>query len=155
MATNALKKITTRAKQIRKKQPGKSWKSAVKQAGAEYRAGKKAPARKRSGGGAKKRKARVGTVKRSTAKRKSRVGTKPKYKVIHEVRRMAGLTYKGGSVKLAGVGSIAQTKSVLKKQLGQQAGWLEVMISSAKTKPKKKALRKKKAAIVTELNRIK
>jgi hypothetical protein len=148
MAANALKKITTRAKQIRKKQPGKSWKAAVKQAGAEYRAGKKTPVRR-------KRKASVGAIKRSPAKRKRSVGTKPKFKVVHEVRRVSGLTYKGGSVKLAGVGSISQTKSVLKRQLGQQAGWLEVMISSAKTKPKKKALRKKKAAIVSELNRLK
>jgi hypothetical protein len=42
---NALKKITTRAKQIRKSHPGITWKSAVKRAGAEYRAGKKSPSR--------------------------------------------------------------------------------------------------------------
>jgi|SRR5882672_3278759 len=40
MSTTTLKKITTRAKQIRKKQPGISWRSAVKKAGAEYRGGK-------------------------------------------------------------------------------------------------------------------
>jgi len=37
--SNALKKITTRAKQIRKLHPGMAWKSAIKKAGVEYRAG--------------------------------------------------------------------------------------------------------------------
>lgn len=46
--SNTLKKITTRAKQIRRSHPGKSWKAAVKQAGAEYRSGKKIGAKKRS-----------------------------------------------------------------------------------------------------------
>jgi hypothetical protein len=64
---NALKKITDRAKQIRKKQPGKKWATAVKEAGRDYRAGKisgtksprkisgakkKSPAKKRSIGSA-------------------------------------------------------------------------------------------------------
>lgn len=70
MAANALKKITTRAKQLRKKSPGKSWKTVVKQAGAEYRAGKlkakRKPAKKKV---ARKRKA----VKRKTVRRR-RVG---------------------------------------------------------------------------------
>lgn len=35
----ALKKITGRAKQIRKKQPGKSWQSCIKQASNEYKRG--------------------------------------------------------------------------------------------------------------------
>lgn len=37
--SNQLKKITTRAKQIRKRKPGMKWTSAIKQAGAEYRKG--------------------------------------------------------------------------------------------------------------------
>jgi hypothetical protein len=36
----ALKKITTRAKQIRRKRPGMKWKTAIKEAGAEYRGGR-------------------------------------------------------------------------------------------------------------------
>lgn len=41
MAKNkALTKITTRAKQIRRGRPSMSWKSAIKQAGADYRAGR-------------------------------------------------------------------------------------------------------------------
>jgi hypothetical protein len=43
-----LKAITTRAKQMRKKQPGMSWLSAVKKAGAEYRSGKKPAAKKKA-----------------------------------------------------------------------------------------------------------
>jgi len=62
---NALKKITTAAKAYRKKHPGASWKSAVKKAGAEYRAGKLKTRRKRV--------ASVGAVKRKkkTVKRKA------------------------------------------------------------------------------------
>lgn len=37
---NPLKKITTRAKQLKKTHPGAAWKNLVKQAGREYRAGK-------------------------------------------------------------------------------------------------------------------
>lgn len=40
MANTALKKITTRAKAIRRAHPGKAWKTAVKEAGREYRSGK-------------------------------------------------------------------------------------------------------------------
>lgn len=38
--SNALKKITTRAKQLRKKHPNSKWTSLIKKAGAEYRNGK-------------------------------------------------------------------------------------------------------------------
>jgi hypothetical protein len=148
MAANALKKITTRAKQIRKKQPGKSWKSAVKQAGAEYRAGNKKPVRK-------KRAKAVGKAPKAVAKRKSRVGTKPKYQVIHEVRKIGRISYKGGSVTVAGTGDVNRKKDALRAALGEQAGWLDVAISSEKTKAGKNRLRKKKREVISELNRIK
>lgn len=38
--SNALKKITTRAKQLQKKHPNTKWVNLVKKAGADYRAGK-------------------------------------------------------------------------------------------------------------------
>jgi len=38
--SNQLKKITNRAKQIRKGKPGMKWHSAIKQAGVDYRAGR-------------------------------------------------------------------------------------------------------------------
>lgn len=62
---NALKKITAEAKRIRKAQPGKSWKNAVKAAGQKYRAGKIGQAK-------------VGKVKR-TVKRK-KIGKRRKAK---------------------------------------------------------------------------
>lgn len=39
-ANGALTKITTRAKALRRQQPGMQWKTAIKKAGAEYRGGK-------------------------------------------------------------------------------------------------------------------
>jgi hypothetical protein len=61
---NALKKITTAAKKIRKKNPRISWKSAVKKAGTMYRGGKlKAKKRKVSG-------ASVGAAKKSRRKKR-------------------------------------------------------------------------------------
>jgi hypothetical protein len=153
MAANALKKITTRAKQIRKAHPGTSWKGAVKKAGAEYRAGKKTPAKKKPGRSTHRKARSVSGVRTS---RKRRVGSvEPKYEVVHQLKQVSGISYKGGSILLAGVGNVNAMKANLKAQLGQQAGWLEVAISSAKTQREKNALRKKKAEIVREMNRIK
>jgi hypothetical protein len=153
MAANALKKITARAKQIRKKHPGKSWKASVKAAGAEYRAGKKSTPRKKASRPAHRKARSLSGVRRSG---KRRVGAvEPKYEVVHQLRQVSGISYKGGSIRLAGVGNVNAMKANLKAQLGQQAGWLEVAISSAKTQREKNALRKKKAEIVREMNRIK
>jgi hypothetical protein len=44
--SNPLKKITARAKQIRKRHKAMTWKAAIKKAGAEYR-GKKKPVRRK------------------------------------------------------------------------------------------------------------
>ncbi|MES3018588.1 MAG: hypothetical protein V4721_12445 [Bacteroidota bacterium] len=60
--SNALKKITTRAKQIRRSHPGIAWKTAIKRAGAEYRGGKKTVSRS----------APKKSKKRSVQKRKTR-----------------------------------------------------------------------------------
>lgn len=43
MATSTLKKITDRAKSIRRAHPGKKWLTAVKEAGREFRTGKLKP----------------------------------------------------------------------------------------------------------------
>jgi hypothetical protein len=154
MAVNALKKITTRAKQIRRAHPGKSWKSAVKQAGAEYRGAKAAPRKK----AARKKTARKVVRKKAVSgvpKRKRRVGSvEPKYEVVHQLKQVSGISYKGGSIKLAGMGDVNRTRASLKAQLGQQAGWLDVGISSAKTEREKKALRKQRAKIIRQLNRV-
>lgn len=56
MSATILKKITSEAKRIRKKSPRTSWQSAVKQAGAKYRASaKKKPAKKAAKKTAKRR----------------------------------------------------------------------------------------------------
>lgn len=65
---NVLKKITTEAKRIRKSKPKTSWKSAVKQAGAKYRAGKIRVKRKV----VRKKTVRRKAVKRKSAPRKRR-----------------------------------------------------------------------------------
>lgn len=143
MAKTTLQKINTRAKAIRKKHPGKSWKTAQKEAGKEI-AGHKSVS-----GMGKKRRTRVARPKR-------RVGdVEQKYEIMHQLKPVSGISYKGGSIRLAGVGDVNRQKAQLKATLGQQAGWLDVAISSAKTKREKDALRKKKREVIAELNRIK
>lgn len=66
---NALKKINERAKALKKKHPGKKYKTLQKQAGSEYRAGKLTGTKK------KLSKSRVVTKKRKVSRRK--VGKAP------------------------------------------------------------------------------
>jgi len=143
MATNTLVK-NKRAKAIRKRHH-KSWKTAQKKAGKEI-SGVRRPKRVR----------KMGKVRRTgMARTKRRVGdVEQKYEVVHQLKPISGISYKGGSIRLAGVGDVNRQKAQLKATLGQQAGWLDVAISSAKTKREKTALRKKKAEIIRELNRI-
>jgi hypothetical protein len=150
MATNTLVKINKRAKAIRKKHPGKTWKAAQKQAGKEISGIRKRVRRPKRVSGVRHARKRVARTKR-------RVGSTPeqKYEVVHQLKPVSGISYKGGSIRLAGVGDVNRQKAQLKASLGQQAGWLDVAISSAKTKREKTALRKKKAEIIRELNRIK
>jgi hypothetical protein len=148
MSTATLKKINTRAKQIRKAHPGKSWKAAQKQAGKEVSKGKVGRATR------KKARKKVGKV----AKHKPRVRKPaPKYfaREVHEVRRVGAISYTGGKVKISGTANVETAKRNLRAELGEQAGWLDVAISSAKTKREKTALRKKKREVISELNRIK
>jgi hypothetical protein len=81
--SNALKKITNRAKEIRRKQPGIAWKTAIKKAGAEYR------------GSAKKGKPKAAGSKRkrpSTNKGTSTVGagSSPITQVKQQLRDQLG-----------------------------------------------------------------
>jgi hypothetical protein len=148
MSATTLKKINTRAKQIRKAHPGKSWKAAQKQAGKEVSKGKVGSARR------KKTRKKIGKV----AVHKPRVKkAAPKYyaREVHEVRRVGAISYTGGKVKISGTANVETAKRNLRAELGEQAGWLDVAISSAKTKREKTALRKKKREVISELNRIK
>lgn len=80
---NALSKITTRAKQIRKQHPGVSWKSAIKKAGAEYR-GKAKPKKRAAGTKPKKQRAQnKGSVKRGA-------GSTPIAQVRQQLRDQLG-----------------------------------------------------------------
>lgn len=47
MAANAITKISARAKQIRRKSPGKSWKACIKEASRDYNGGKLGAAKKK------------------------------------------------------------------------------------------------------------
>jgi hypothetical protein len=138
MPNDALAKIRRQAVKIRNKNPGMKYQTALKKAGREYREGK------------------ISGVKRKGGKRKGRgaVGTKPKYKVVHEVRRISGVSYKGGSVSLSGVADIEKAKKDLLYKLGEQAGWLEVAISQEKTVTGRKKLNKKLREIKAEMRRI-
>lgn len=146
MPKSGLEKYNARVKQIQRS--GKTFKQARKQASAERKSGK------------------VGSVKRKKARRK--VGkvahhkprvTKaaPKYfaREVHEVRRVGAISYTGGKVRISGTADVEAKKRQLRAALGEQAGWLDVAISSEKTKPGKNRLRKKKREIIRELNRIK
>ena len=152
MAKNTLQKINARAKAIRRAHPGKSWKAAQKQAGKEVARPKRVGAVRR-----KSNHSAVGKVRRKrVARPKRRVGdVEQKYEIVHQLKPVSGISYKGGSIRLAGVGDVNRQKAQLKASLGQQAGWLDVAISSAKTKREKKALQKKKREIIAELRKIK
>jgi hypothetical protein len=147
MANDVLHKIHLRAKKIRKAHPGMAWKSAVKQAGKDYRQGKVSGVK-----GAGKHKAKAHSKK--VAGTRSKVGDNKKYRCVHEIRRVAGVTYKGGSIQVKGTADANRLKAELAAKLGEQAGWLDVAISSERTQAAKKRLRKKKAEVIRELNRI-
>lgn len=155
MAKNTLQKINARAKAIRRAHPGKSWKTAQKEAGKEIAKGHVSGVGRKK---ARKKGAHVGKVGRKrVARPKRRVSGTPeqKYEIVHQLKPVSGISYHGGSIRLAGMGDVNRQKAQLKASLGQQAGWLDVAISSAKTKREKDKLRKKKREIIAELNRIK
>lgn len=127
MAANALKKITTRAKEIVRKSPGTKWINAVKKAGAEYRSGKISGVKKKVG--AKKNARKIQGTKKKTAPRRRSIGATP------------GAT--GGSLE-----------SQLKKQLTNQLGWMLVHVRTAKNVTQKRALNKKAAAITKKLRAL-
>lgn len=111
--SNTLKKITARAKQLRKASPKMEWKTAVKKAGAEYRAG------------AKKKVTKKAAPKKRAVKK---VGARPA-----TVKRAAG------SVAV----SAGATFAALRKKLLQDIGTLEAQKFGAKLKRDKNVIAKK------------
>jgi hypothetical protein len=144
MAKNPLKTINEAAKKLRAAHPSMSYATAQKKAGAAYRQGTI------SGIGGKRKKA----SKAKKGKRLSGTG-KPKYKVTHVVQRIAGVTYKGGSVSIKGTPQVESTKNKLRHQLAEQSGWLDLALSQEKGARKKSQLRKEKARVLREMRQIK
>lgn len=124
MASTALKKINSRAKQICKAHPGKSYRAAQVQAGREYREGKMSGVKKKKGK-AKKRRGRMGYAKVHNFK-------KP--------RRMVNVTHYAEGV----VGSVSYHRSQAKKQIeGRLSKTLLQLEKRPKAKIKRKLIKKK------------
>lgn len=125
MAATALKKITTRAKAIRRAHPNMTWMSAVKKASAEYRGSggkKKSPKKKKPG------KKRIGSnhAARSTQKQPASI---------------AGL-------------STSQLRTHLKKAYREKLAWGLLSVESANKVKTKKAARKRVAVIKKQLKAL-
>jgi hypothetical protein len=125
MASTALKKITTRAKQIRKKHPGKAWKTAVKEAGREYR----------EGGIGKVKRKKVGAVRKSTSKVRAKKSTK--------VRGTVGAVH-----------TVAQHLSAAKAGLKEQLAWGLLARDQAKTKTAKRKVAKRLVEVRRKLRAL-
>src|ERR1700744_6164196 len=90
MAANALKKITTRAKEIVRKAPGTKWANAVKKAGAEYRAGKISGVKKKSARKVSGTKKKISTRKRSIGAVTPATGGNLEARLRHELKERLG-----------------------------------------------------------------
>jgi hypothetical protein len=134
MAGSALKKITTRAKAIRRLHGG-SWKAAIKKAGAEYRGGKKMGSTHRKA----KHHKRMGAVRPS--KRKS---------VIRKVK--AYHAAEGRAIK--SLGSVSHHMAQAKSQLKEQIGWAEAQKFAASKKSTKRKIGKRIAALKSQYRKF-
>jgi len=103
---NALKKINARAKALKKKHPGKKYKTLQKQAGAEYRAGKLKTHKKRKP--AAKKVARKKVTRKKTAVRKvakvASLGTVIKKRRKLKPRKVKVKAYRATRYKVSGMG---------------------------------------------------
>jgi hypothetical protein len=127
-----LKKMHTRAKQIIKAHPNMQYRTAQAQAGKEMSSGKLS--------GRKKSKRAAPRPKKRAARR---VGShKPKYKCIHEVRK---------------VGSMAEVRDYKRqgrKILESQLAWLLLQIDQEQKVSVKRNLLKKKAELKREIKAL-
>lgn len=147
MANNALKKITDRARQLKRKHPNTAWVSLVKKAGAEYRSGSLGATKKKSTrqtGSSNRKKDKVWKAK-APGKRKSASG-----KTYYERRK--NRSDKPGS--LTGV-STSSLKSALKGKLVQSLGKQLLSKELATTKRDKKSYAKKITEIKRDLRKLK
>lgn len=147
MAATALKKITTRAKQIRKAHPSMSWVGAVKKAGAEYRGGKVA---------GKKKKRRVGAVK-SGGSRTSTGGARNNRTSTGGARTSTtGNRTSTGGAKTTNVriGTVANHLSIAKRGMREQLAWMLLAKDQAKTKTAKRKIGKRITAVKSKLRAL-
>jgi hypothetical protein len=132
--SNALLKITTRARQIQRAHPKKKWIECVKAAGREYRSGKKAakPAPRKK---ATPRKAARKTAARPAAKRTTRPAS---------------------SHKAAGTATRSESslKAELLHRLTDALGKEEVRKFMAKTKREKNQIAKKISEVKAKIRRL-
>jgi hypothetical protein len=156
MAANALKKITTRAKQIYKK--GGTWKTAIKKAGAEYRSGRVKKRRKVSGtlssGGSngvmglrrKKRRKVSGTLSSS--------GSNGVMGVRRKKRRVGAVT--SSLMSDAAISGLTATQHLnkAKQKLDIIIGDLYTKIFKAKTKVAKRKLGKKMTELKSKYRKL-
>ena len=129
-ASAVLRKITTRAKHIRRLHGG-SWKAAIKKAGAEYRGGRKMS----------------GTRKRKTRKRKAKV---VRMKTVRRVRRLHAAEGRA----IHSLGSVASHTQAAKKLIEHQIGKLETQKYTAKKKSTKRKIQKRISALKTKYRKL-
>lgn len=134
--TNAITWINRRTKEIRRKHPGKSYKAAQKMASADYRATRKAPAKKKK-----------------TSKKKARPRPRAKKKKASRSRRVSGDLYIKHE---AGVGRVKLNHRlpIGRKEVKEQIGWLEAQKFGARTKTEKKKWSAKIADAKVIYNRL-
>jgi hypothetical protein len=128
---SALKKITTRAKQIFRK--GGTWKAAIKKASAEYRSGKKIS----------------GTLSGNTSR--TVTGVKKKRKAI--VRRVKKLHHAEGR-EIAKLGSVSHHLANAKKILEHKIGVEEMRKFKAAKKSAKNKIAKKISVLKSQYRKV-
>jgi hypothetical protein len=153
MAASALKKITTRAKQIYKK--GGTWKTAIKKAGAEYRGGKKVSGVKKS---------RKKTVRRIKALHAAEGRAIRKLRGVKR-RKVSGTLSAGASGGIMGVRSTFQAAAIggvsvsqhlahARRKIEHEIGAAEVRKFVAKKKSAKKKIAKKITALKSQFRKL-
>ena len=156
MAKFSIKKITTRAKQIRKAHGG-TWAAAVKKAGAEHRAGKRVSGTKKSS-----RKKIVRRIKRYHAKEGAaikRLGRRPR-------RRRVGATLSAGAsggimgvnstFRAAAIGGLTTSQHIAhaKEKIAGEIGRAEMTKFKAKTKRAKRKIAKRISALKSRFRKL-
>lgn len=144
-ASPALSKITARAKQIRRSSPKTKWASAIKQASADYRAG------------------RLGAIKLIEKGETKKTKVKKTYRVNRTTKgRFKGTTAVGSISRINGskqaVNGIGQTiaglKSSIRQKLETQLGNTYVTLNKTKGKMKRRKVQKRITAIKSQLRKM-